>query len=276
MIVDESKSHEESQDVKVQNVLARSTLYQFLSLCFFEPDEKTIPILKSDEYLGNVQESLDEYLTVNSFNGNASSTKESLELLIDCLKEKSFKDLDSEYRKVFGGFIAAKECPIYETLYGNTDSFQQAQDLQELADIGGFYRAFELKLSEDMKERFDHISIELEFMHFLTYKEAYALENHGEEQLKICVDAEKKFLKSHLARWVPLFTKLANKMAKKDGFYPGIAADLLRDFISFETKLFKIRVEEATELNTEAMKIDEEFQCGPGVCEATSNAKGTP
>lgn len=275
MSVNELKGNVEGQEVKVQNALARSTLYQFLSLCFFEPDEKTVPILKSDEYLGNVRESLDEYLTVNSFNGNASSAKESLKLLIDCLREKSFKELDSEYRKVFGGFIAAKECPIYETLYGSTTEFQQAQNLQELADIGGFYRAFELKLSEDMKERYDHLGIELEFMHFLTYKEAYALENHGEEQLKICIDAEKKFLKSHLARWVPLFTKLANKMAKKDGFYAGIAADLLRDFISFETKLFKIRVEEATELNTEAMK-DEEFQCGPGVCEATSNAKGTP
>lgn len=274
MSVNELKGNVEGQEVKVQNALARSTLYQFLSLCFFEPDQKIIPILKSNEYLGNVQESLDEYSTVNSFNGNASSAKESLKLLIERLKEKSFEDLSSEYEKIFGSFTVAKECPIYETLYGSTDSFQQSQNLQELADIGGFYRAFELKLSEDMKERYDHLSIELEFMHFLTYKEAYALENHGEEQLKICVDAEKRFLKSHLARWVPLLAKLVNKKAKRDGLYPGIAADLLRDFISFETKLFKIKVEEATELNTEAMK-DEEFQCGPGACEAIPNAKGT-
>lgn len=279
MSVNESKSNVvgaeqcSALEAKVQNALARSAIYQFLSLCFFEPDERTFSILKSGEYFGNVQESLDDYVTLNSLNGKASTTKENLQLLGNRLKEKSFEDLGSEYRKVLGCFTAAKECPIYETLYGSTDNFQMTQDLQELADIGGFYRAFDLKLSENVKERYDHISIELEFMHFLSYKEAYALENHGEEQLKICANAEKKFLKSHLARWVPLFTKLVNKRAKEDGLYLGFAAGFLRDFVSFETKLLRVRVEEATELNAEAMKA-EEFQCGPGACETGLDNKG--
>ncbi|MBI4007157.1 MAG: molecular chaperone TorD family protein [Planctomycetes bacterium] len=278
MSVNESKSNVVNQEAKIQNALARSAIYQFLSLCFFEPNGKIFPVLKSDEYLRNVQKSLDDYSKLNSFNAKASAIKENLQLLGDRLKEKSFEELSSEYRKVFESFIASKECPIYETLYGSTDTFQQTQNLQELADIGGFYRAFSLDLSEDTKERYDHLSIELEFMHFLTYKEAYALENHGKEQLEICIKAEKKFLKSHLGRWVPLFTKLVNKRAKVyserselDGFYSGIA-DFLRDFISLEIKLFKIKVEEATELNAEAMK-EEDFQCGPGVCEAELDAK---
>ena len=277
MSVNESKSNVVNQEAKIQNALARSAIYQFLSLCFFEPNEKIFPILKSDEYLRNVQESMDDYLRLNSFNGKASATKENLQLLGNRLKEKSFEELSSEYRKVFESFMASKECPIYETLYGNEATFQQTQSLQELADIGGFYRAFSLDISEVTRERYDHLSIELEFMHFLTYKEAYALENHGEEQLEICTKAEKKFLKSHLGRWVQLFAKLVNKRAKAhsersglEGFYSGIA-DFLNDFISFEIKRLKIKVEEATELNAEAMK-EEEFQCGPGECEAELDA----
>ncbi|OHB35623.1 MAG: hypothetical protein A2Y08_04400 [Planctomycetes bacterium GWA2_40_7] len=263
-------------ETKVQSALARSAIYQFLSLCFFEPEEKTFQAIKSDEYLNNVQESLNDYLALNSSNGKASAIKENLQLLRNRLKEKPFEGISSEYWNILGSFSAAKECPIYEYFYGITDIFQHTQSLQELADIGGFYGAFDLKLSEDTKDRFDHISIELEFMHFLTYKEAYALENHGEEQLKICTDAEKKFLKSHLGRWVPLFTKLVNKrvqacseQSEPGGFYSEIA-DLLSDFISLETKLLRVRVAEAAELNTEAMK-DETFQCG--ACETTLKAE---
>lgn len=273
MSINESKSSNVvTQEAKVQNALARSAIYRFLFLCFFEPSEKVFPVFKSDEYLSDVQEGMNDYLTLNSFNGKATEMKENLLSLGNRLKEKSFEDLSSEYREVLETFTAAKECPMYETLYGSTDAFQLTQDTQELADIGGFYRAFDLKLSDDIKERYDHIGIELEFMHFLTYKEAYALENHGEEQLKICTDAEKKFLKSHLARWVPLFTMLVNKRAKKDDAYLGIAADLLREFISFETKLLKVKVEEATELNAEALK-QADFQCGPGLCEGEAVSK---
>lgn len=284
MSVNELKNDVVSQEAKVQSTLARSAIYQFLSLCFFEPKEKIFPALKSDEYLNNVQESLKDYLALNSFNGKASPElvsgfKETLQLLKNRLKGKSFEDISAEYVKVLGSFSAAKECPVYEYFYGRTDIFQHTQSLQELADIGGFYSAFDLKLSEDAKDRFDHISIELEFMHFLTYKEAYALENHGGEQLKICADAEKKFLKSHLGRWVPLFTKLVSERAQAcsersepGGFYSGIA-DLLRDFISLETKLLGVRVAEAAELNAEVMK-EEPFQCDPGACETELDAKG--
>ena len=77
---------------------------------------------------------------------------------------------------------------------------------------------------------------------------------------------------------VPLFTKLVDKRAQACSersepgeFYSGIA-DLLRDFISLETKLLRVKVEETTELNVEAMK-EEEFQCGPGLCESETDAK---
>ena len=77
-----------------------------------------------------------------------------------------------------------------------------------LADLAAFYRAFGLEVADDAGERHDHICLELEFMCVLAAKEAYALEHQlDEQQLAQCRDAQKKFLREHLGRWTPAFTR---------------------------------------------------------------------
>ena len=39
-----------------------------------------------------------------------------------------------------------------------------------MGDIAGFYSAFGVQLSQDIHERLDHLSVELEFLHFLATK----------------------------------------------------------------------------------------------------------
>jgi DMSO reductase family type II enzyme chaperone len=256
-----------SSEERVQVTLARSAIYQFLSLCFGEPNKETFPILKDKEYLGNVQECLEAYLATDRIRGafDTSSIKKALQLVADCLKGKSVEDIGSEYLKRFGSYSSSKQCPIYETFYGKLDIFQQTQ---ELADITGFYRAFDLKHADDVKkDKLDHLSIELEFFHYLTYKEAYAIENHGDEQLDVCVTAEKKFMKAHLGRWINFFTLLGNKHSK-EGFY-ACSTSLLQNFIELEWKYLRVKPEEVKELNDEAFKEskEEDFKCGPGACE---------
>lgn len=261
------KTEAVSKEKRVQDTLARSTIYQFLSLCFGEPNEKTFPVLKDEEYLGNVQECLETYLAIERISGalDTSSIKKALQLIADCLKGKSVEDIKSEYVKRFGSYISSKDCPIYETFYGKLDIFQQTQ---ELADITGFYKAFDLQHADDVKrDKLDHLSIELEFLHYLTYKEAYAIENHGDEQLSICVSAEKKFMKGHLGKWTSYFTLLVNKHSK-EGFY-ACSANFLKNFVELEWKYLRVKPEEVKELNDEAFKVskEEDFQCGPGSCE---------
>lgn len=260
------KTESGGKETRVQNTLARSTIYQFLSLCFSEPDDGTFPILKDKGYLGNFQESLETFLAIDRING-AMDTSYMLHiplLIKDCIRGKSHADIKTEYAQRFGAFVSSKECPIYETFYGKLDIFQQTQ---ELADISGFYRAFGLKFSEDVKkDKYDHLCVELEFMHYLTYKEAYAIENHGDEQVSICVDAERKFMKEHLGRWTGLFAVLVNKHSK-EGFY-ALSADLLKDFIKLEWKLLKVKPEEVKVINDDVFDLKEEdFQCGSMSCE---------
>jgi DMSO reductase family type II enzyme chaperone len=140
----------------------------------------------------------------------------------------TLSDLQAEHRRVFSNVITL-DCPPYETLFGNDHVFGQAHTM---ADIAGFYKAFGLELSRDIHERLDHLSVELEFMHFLAYKESYARCHDGPEKTQIVVDAQKKFVKEHIGRWVPLFSRMLMKKADT-GFFRYMA-EFTADCVEFD------------------------------------------
>ncbi|HSM58113.1 MAG TPA: molecular chaperone TorD family protein [Candidatus Sulfomarinibacteraceae bacterium] len=108
--------------------------------------------------------------------------------------------LRAAYRNTFG----AAGSLGYETEYGLPHEYRQSQ---EMADIAGFYRAFGLNVGGEVRERADHVAVELEFMHVLALKEAYALETGSAEHVDICTDAQGKFLQDHLGRWIDLLAE---------------------------------------------------------------------
>jgi hypothetical protein len=101
-----------------------------------------------------------------------------------------------------------------------------------MGDIAGFYRAFGVELSKDIHERLDHLSVEFEFMHFLAYKESYSRCHDGADKTEVVLDAQKKFVKNHVGRWVPLFCRMLVKKAGS-GFYKHVA-DLMAEWMDFE------------------------------------------
>jgi TorA maturation chaperone TorD len=136
------------------------------------------------------------------------------------------------------------DCPPYEMYFSGSHVFQQTQDL---ADISGFYKAFGLEVSkEDTTNRWDHIAVELEFLHFLTYKIAYAIENHGEKELESCAAGKKKFLNAHIGRWIQAFSKAVDKKASVE-FYRQVAK-LANDFVHLEMENLGVSAEEIDEL----------------------------
>lgn len=116
------------------------------------------------------------------------------------MAETPLSALQDAHCRTFG--IAGSLC--YETEYGLPHEYRQSQ---EMADIAGFYRAFGFNLGGQKRERPDHIAVELEFMHILALKEAYALETGIPEHLEICQAAQAKFLQDHLGRWIGLFAQ---------------------------------------------------------------------
>lgn len=105
------------------------------------------------------------------------------------------------------GHAARGGCPLNEIEYGDIKADPLFQP-HRLADLAAFYRAFGLEVTADAGERQDHICLELEFMCVLAAKEGYALEHQLDgDQLAQCRDAQKKFLREHLGRWTPAFTR---------------------------------------------------------------------
>jgi len=131
------------------------------------------------------------------------------------------------YHAVFG-HVTLPDCPLYETACGPTDPFQQAQ---ALADLQGFYRAFGVEPGEEAHERADHLAVELEFMHYLAFREAYALERHGAERAETLRIAQRRFLEEHLGRWAPV---VARAVAARAGEPLAAAARALEQFLRDE------------------------------------------
>lgn len=117
----------------------------------------------------------------------------------------SLEKLQSEYRVTFG--LAGSQC--YETEIGLPHEFRQSQ---EMADIAGFYQAFGFRTGGAVRERPDHLAVELEFMSVLALKEALALAHGNTEQAEICLDAQRKFLVDHLACWVGLVSESLRRL----------------------------------------------------------------
>jgi DMSO reductase family type II enzyme chaperone len=115
-------------------------------------------------------------------------------------------ELQRDHRQAFG--LAGPQC--YETEYGLPHEFRQSQ---ELADLGGFYRAFGFDVGGTVRERPDHIAVELEFMHLLALKACLAADNQDHAHAEICQDAQRKFLQDHLVRWVGPFAARAAQNA---------------------------------------------------------------
>lgn len=127
----------------------------------------------------------------------------------------ALEQLQAEFRHGFGA--AGSLC--YETEYGLPHEFRQSQ---ELADISGFYRAFGFAVGNTIRERPDHLAVELEFMHLLAMKEAHALLNALPEHAEMCVEAQTKFLGAHLGTWIDLFAQ-SLALNTTTGAYPPLA-----------------------------------------------------
>jgi hypothetical protein len=93
-------------------------------------------------------------------------------------------------------------------------------------------------VNPELKDRLDHVSIEMEFMHLLTLKEAYArLYHHGEDKVLLCRQAQEAFLANHLANWVKAFAKRLSRKAANSEVYASVAR-LLNVYMDGEFKRF--------------------------------------
>lgn len=211
--------------------LCRSALYEALALGFRPPTDETVARLASAEgaaALADATAVLDA-----GWRTHLAALVRRVPAALPAGKSASpslpsVERLEADYRRLFG-HTAHGTVPPYETEYGEDSVFLPAQ---EMGDLAAFFRAFGLILNPAGHERIDHISCELEFLCFLSRKEAHALERGDDAMREDTRQAARLFLRDHLGRFAPAVGK---KLAREDpkGFY-GALGDLCAAFVAAE------------------------------------------
>jgi DMSO reductase family type II enzyme chaperone len=225
------------------NPLERAEMYDLLAKLFYQP---TADGLAPVDTAAAVRR-LDEAARANGLPGIAPRH---LEL--------GSAELREEFTRVFTHSIS-KECPPYETEYGESHVFMQTADL---GDIQGFYRAFGVSPHALAHERPDQLGFELEFMAFLAAKEEVV----GGEGAEICREASTKFLRDHVGRWTPAFCARLAKRAE-GGLYADLAR-ILKAWMDAEIKFHDINPDDVKSLDMKPPAYDPDSSdcstCGMG------------
>jgi DMSO reductase family type II enzyme chaperone len=122
--------------------------------------------------------------------------------------DASVDDLEEGYIGVFEVGPGKPFCPLYEGSH-------RSGRMKLMEDVVRFYEHFGLRASPE--DQPDHLCAELDFMHYMSFKEAAALE-HGEaaDDLR---RAQRDFLERHLCQWLPRFLERLQSSDRAPDFY---------------------------------------------------------
>ncbi len=103
-------------------------------------------------------------------------------------------DLAVEYTRLFDVGASGPPCPLYGGLYGGAR-------MKVMEEAVRFYNHFGLHLSDERRELPDHLQLQLEFLHFLAFREAEALQ--AGEDPGSWRRAQRDFIARHPGAWLP-------------------------------------------------------------------------
>ncbi|MCL4780032.1 MAG: molecular chaperone TorD family protein [Gammaproteobacteria bacterium] len=142
---------------------------------------------------------------------------ETLDALLAEVGAAELKQLQAEYSGLFEVGSQGPPVPIREDL-------QTGQRSGTREDVVRFYDYFGYVLDEKFAWQPDHLSLQLEFMHYLCFRESEQAEEVLSYQL-----AQLDFAERHLVSWVPRFAAQVGQHAPGSLYARIVAA--LRDFI---------------------------------------------
>lgn len=156
---------------------ARSLIYHHLSTAFAFPDDEFCRVLASGEWIDELAH-LTDHLP--------------FALELDHPPVPDAGVLQESYVTVFDVGVGKPFCPLYEGSH-------RSGRMKLMEDLVRFYEYFGLKTTEG--DHPDHLCAELDFMHYMAFKEAAAL-SHGDDVPDLR-RAQRDFLDRHLYRWLP-------------------------------------------------------------------------
>lgn len=188
---------------------ARSRLYQLLMMAFSFPDDEFFEAIRDGSFAAAIQD---------------ACAALPYELAVQGLHtaEGSYDEFESEYIRLFDVGAAGPPCPLYGGTY-------IGDRMKVMEDAVRFYNYFQLRMSPQMHELPDHVTTELEFLHYLTYREV-EVRQLGADPGSL-LRAERDFLARHLCKWFP---RLDARLAKQttNPFFPALVRFALSFFNS--------------------------------------------
>lgn len=186
--------------------------YLFLARCFSYPDEGFYKAIKDNMLNEEIRCLVEEWPFLVNFAGMASPS----------LHQDEF---ESEYISSFDiGLGSSPPCPLYENFYRIGELTRR--DILE--EILLFYEHFDIALSEDEKDYPDHLVAELEFMAFLSQKEADSI-SCGKDPAPFRL-VQSDFLERRLNKWAYRLDKRIQERIREP-FYKS-ASGFMVEFIS--------------------------------------------
>jgi putative dimethyl sulfoxide reductase chaperone len=188
----------------VQYEALRSETYKLLADCYYPPDEalssKIVDLVENLELVRlEAQQDI-------SWGGRK------------ILKADNMEELKVEYARLFAGPYTLL-APPYGSVYLEPERRIMGNSTM---DVVNRYRQSGLVVAEDFKDAPDHIAAELEFMHFMIFKEMEANNQGDINSLITWLLNRRSFLDDHLGAWVSEFAGKVVENAKTT-FYQNLA-----------------------------------------------------
>ncbi len=218
--------------------MARSLIYNILSLCFTYPDERVGSWIIHGEWIDELKRYL-SFLAEGDLDKFVLPFQDSLS---GDEKEVSL-NLAREYTRLFINAFPNVVAPPYGSVYMEKDGLVFGKTTSEIVQ---FYHQNGFTLKEDLKDLPDHIAHELEFLSILTARESDA---SGAERVRF-EEIQVEFFSRFLLPWVySFFGKVINE--SRSLFYRSLA-QLTKEFIDLEKNYLGVPEEQNSRKMIEA------------------------
>ena len=202
------------KDDFVVHEIMKGECYRFLAACFYLPKKES---LVAERLLANLTQNLQDICPA------AAQYSQKMEESFDTYTEE---ELTVEYSRLFVGPFGLK-APPYGSIYLDNERTVMGPSTMETIR---FYEEEGLARDESFNELPDHIAVELEFMYFLIFREAEALQKGESGRAEVYRQKQEDFRSRFLDKWVPPFC--GNMKEGTDNCFYLALADCLYTLIS--------------------------------------------
>ena len=201
----------------VRHLAARADLARLLAASYYEPGEE----FAEEQLFASIREA------ANGIDPALGAVAQRLE---SAYAEADRQELLIDYVRLFHGppkALAQPYASVWLSMTTQTVMEDSTVAVMELYSEAGF------EMAEDFRDLPDHISVELECLYAMLFREAQACRDEQLDVQQAAAALRRRLLRDHLAGWLPEFAAAVIAQAQTP-FYRSLAG-LTRDYIAFES-----------------------------------------